>query len=368
MSRTKLWIRLAVGAALITVPGCLDDTLTREPLAPSVPARATVSRVLWDDFSDGFSVNVPDAKWFYFAAGPYVGDDGIVTTAQNGLRVTSSGVNPATGEPAFVRTLGLESVNGGLPGGLDHVKWLAYMNHLSSHGYPGFDAVMGEELTCEATLSGRTYGTGGHPFGGAVSNPNDDIRLAGVAMNTIDFETFLVADFFLSNERVYVLYERLPFLKGAPGFGNYASFTYAIPVAKRKLGTDHSMKIAYDRAAGTIRWLLDDREVYRVDRIGYRIDRRHMLLDHGGEDTLISPRQLACGMGMFTLLDAVLPGSTGLVRLSEAPGFYFSPRLGEPAPAEFVDASSADHSRLFGQGAELRVRKYGVSTRRTGRD
>ena len=72
-------------------------------------------------------------KWFYFSAGPYVGDDGIVTTSNKGLEVVSSGKNPITGEPGLsTKTLAQEEENGGLPGAIDHVKWLAYMNHQSS--------------------------------------------------------------------------------------------------------------------------------------------------------------------------------------------------------------------------------------------
>ena len=36
---------------------------------------------LWDDFRGGFSVGTLDAKWFYFASGSYVGDDGIAAPA-----------------------------------------------------------------------------------------------------------------------------------------------------------------------------------------------------------------------------------------------------------------------------------------------
>lgn len=105
----------------------------------------------WDNFRNGFTVanqaGAPDAKWFHFAAGPYVGNDGIATTfPSHGLSVRSAGTNPATGAPAFSLTLGQEGAGDnplGLPGGIDHLKWLMYMNHVASSGYPGFDAVAG---------------------------------------------------------------------------------------------------------------------------------------------------------------------------------------------------------------------------------
>jgi hypothetical protein len=327
---------------------------------PSVQSsRAATTSIVWDDFQNGFTVNAADAKWFYFSAPPYVGDDGIVTTSSAGLRVISSGVNPTTGKPAFVRTLGQEVANGGLPGGLDHVKWLAYMNHQSSSGYPGFDAPTTGELVCESWISGRSYGVGEHPFRDAVRNPNDDLRLGSVAMNSIDFDTFMVFDFFLTNKGIYAFYERLPFARGT--YGNYAAFSFQIPIAARRPGDIHHLKLAYDKSAGTVRWLINNKEVYRVSNIGYRIDRKFMTIDHGGVEGPVSPNQLNCGMGMFTLLDGHKPSDQALVRLSDADNFYFNPRLGEPSPQTFVDNASLDSSRLFGQGAELRMVKYQVS-------
>ena len=333
-------------------------------------------RIVWDDFQAGFSATVtpgaPGARWFYFSAGPFVGDDGLPTTSTRGLKVVPKRTNPTTRQPAFTRTLGQEPTNGGLPGGLDHVKWLVYANHIASTSIPGFDAVPGQELACETRLSGRTFGTAGHPFGAHVRNPNDDLRLGAVALNAIDFETFIVSDFFVTNERIYALYERLPFGRPSSGgnLNEYASFTFTVPVATRSVGDQHHLKIAYDRSRGLMRWLIDGKEVMRMNRLGHRIDRRHMVLDHGGAETLVQPRQLACGMGMFTLLDASRPPqgasdprSEGLVRLSTAPNFYFHTGLGQPTSQTFADPDSRPSSRLFGQGAELNARRFVISSR-----
>ena len=358
MSRGAL-VRVAVALAV-----CV--TLLSFTARPATAGRQHPYRLLWDNFRHGFSADGPHARWFHFSAGPYVGDDGVVTTGRRGLRVVSSGTNQRTGEPAFVRTIGQEHENGGLPGSLDHVKWLVYMNHQSSAGFPGFDAVRGQELSCETWAGGRTFGTRFHPFGEAVIDPEDDLRLASVAQNLIDFETFMVFDFFMTNQRIYAFYERLPF--GRSATDNYAAFSYMVPVAENRPGQLRHLRIAYDRARGTVRWLLDEREVFRVDRIGHRIDREFMTLDHGGDEEVVSPRQLDCGMGQFSLLDAHLPSGTGLVRLSDAPGFYFDPEVGPPAPERFVDDRSLLSNRLFGQGAELLVRRYVVSSLPTPRD
>ncbi|MBF9128792.1 hypothetical protein I0C86_07310 [Plantactinospora sp. S1510] len=59
------------------------------------------------------------------------------------------------------------------------------------------DANPGTALSFEAWLSGRTYGTAGHPFGAAVADPDDDLRLPSVAMPVLDTETAMVFDFLL---------------------------------------------------------------------------------------------------------------------------------------------------------------------------
>ena len=88
-----------------------------------------------------------------------------------------------------------------------------------------------------------------------------------------------------------------------------------------------------------------------------------MTLDHGGTEEVVSPRQLDCGMGMFTLLDAHLPSKVGLVKVSDTPSFYFNPEVGAPTPETFVDGTSLLSNRLFGQGAEFDVRNLTVSYR-----
>ncbi|OCA83133.1 hypothetical protein A8F94_18570 [Bacillus sp. FJAT-27225] len=310
------------------------------------------TKITWDDFSKGFT----EEKWFYFSAGSYIGNDGIVTTSNKGLEVVSSGKNPITGEPAFTNTLAQEHVNGGLSGGIDHVKWLAYMNNTSSKGYPGFDAVSGKELSFETWISGQTYGTQFHPFGDHIKDPND-IRLASFAFNTMDMESFMVFDFFITNNQIYAFYERLPFGRGGT-LGNYAAFSYKIPVRKRNPADVHYLRISYDKDKGTVKWYVNNSEVFSVDKIGYKIDPQYMILDHGGEEQLVKPDQLVGGIGMFTLLDAFDNGK-GLVKLSTEENFYYHPITGQ-TPLSFVDEQSLESSRLFGQGARLNVKQVNV--------
>ena len=182
-------------------------------------------------------------------------------------------------------------------------------------------------------------------------------------MNTIDFESLMVFDFLITNETIYAIYERLPF--GRPALGNYAAFTFNVPLVATSPAQTHHLEISYDRAAGAVRWIVDGRGALlgRSDRASPR----PAVYDHRSwrcaRDRLAE--QLACGMGMFTLLDADQPSGTALVRLSSVSGFYFDPAVGEPTPQTFLDDESLAGNRLFGQGAEIRVLKYVVSSRRT---
>ena len=323
-------------------------------------------RVVWDDFQSGFTTGAvgSSARWFFQSAGPFTFNDGVATTDSAGLHVAPPGVNPVTGNPAFSMTVGQEgSVDNplGLPGDLDHPKWLAYANHLSSIGTPGFDLVPGQELACEAVISGRTFGTGQSPFHGV--SPDTDVRLANYSLTSIDTESFVIAEFFVTNNVVYALYERLAAARGT--LGNYAAFTYQVPVALTRPGQAQRLALAFDKAAGTIRWLIDRQEVFRINRIGELLPRIAMTIDHGGTPTLVSPRSIDCGLGMFTLLDGARPLDTGLVELSNAAGYYFDPLFGPPTPGRFFDTQSLHQDRLWGQGARLDVGRVVFASRLT---
>lgn len=312
----------------------------------------------WDSFDNGFSTGVPGARWCYFELGPYVSNDGIITTSPEGLRVISKGKNPATGEPAYTHTLPQEKDPSGVPGQFDHVKWLVYMNHKASAGLPGWDAVHGQELAFETWISGQTFGTHAHPFGDAVRDPGDDLRLAMLGQITCDFESGMVFDFLFTNKRLYAFYERLTFARTPQK--NYAAFSYAVPVAQRTPGALHHVKIAYDRKAGVVRYLVEGQEVLRV-RPGRHIDSQWLMIDNGGDEEDVDMRQLVGGLGMFSLLDGLDSGRR-LVRLSGDPGYYQPHRGMGPPTVAFMDEQSHPGNRLFGQGGELRSLRYVVSS------
>src|SRR4051794_186769 len=101
------------GSALVIVLAMVLATATLAFGAEELSSQGRQPyRTVWDDFRDGFSAVVTPgtagARWFYFSGGSYVGDDGLVTTSDRGLRVIPKGTNPTTHQPAFTRTLGQE--------------------------------------------------------------------------------------------------------------------------------------------------------------------------------------------------------------------------------------------------------------------
>jgi hypothetical protein len=293
---------------------------------PAVSAAAPPKVLLKDDFRQGLDLT---STWALLTIpGFFIGDDGIVTTSNHGLYVRAPGTNPATGEPAFTKIS---------PGDFDHVKWMADTQHLSSNFWPGFDATAGKEVQCNMWARGQT-------FGSAVTNPNTDLRLASFAMNTIDWETGMVFDVWMTNNAIYPYYERL----NLTGAATYDAFSSVFPPVWRTPGDQAKVTVAYNRSAGVVRWLVDDQEVARVSHIGFQAPGATRIIDHGGTQQAASPRQLNCGMALFTLLDGGLPPSgKGLVFL--APPYTF--------PTAFVGGPN-----LFGQGAEMHVHRFEIDS------
>lgn len=167
-----------------------------------------------------------------------------------------------------------------------------------------------------------------------VNNINSDIRLAAAGLNIIDPETLLVFDFLISNEDIYAVYERLPFQRTEWGGSgpNYISFTNVIPVAKRNVtdpGNDFAkLAIGYNYKENYVRWLVNDIEVFKINRLGYPIDRKYRILENNAVGQisaparLLRPKQLQFGFGTFSFMDMYNPqnpsqvNNAGLVNLT----------------------------------------------------
>lgn len=170
---------------------------------------------------------------------------------------------------------------------------MADTEHTSSNAYPGFDAVPGEMLSFTMWGSGQTFATASHPFGAAVIHPQSDLRLASFAMNVIDYQTGMVFDTWQTNTRIYPYYERLE----TSGPARYPRFSSVFPGVPRSPDGEAKLSLVYNRSAGVVRWIINDREAARVDRIGFPSADAIMLIDRGRRPQSAAPRQLKCGMG-----------------------------------------------------------------------
>jgi hypothetical protein len=238
------------------------------------------------------------------------------------------------------------------------------MTHASTAGYPGYDTAPGYVTSCEAQLGGTIHGTTAHPFGSIVS-PTDP-ALAFTSLVTADFETSMIFDFVLTNDTIYALYERLPY--GRTAGNDYASFTHLISVAPRSAVDIHKLKISYDRSGKRVSWHVEGRKVFEVSRLGFILpDRDFVVIDRGGTEQDASLlRQLVCGIGTFTLLDAYnREAKQALVRLVDSPSAYYHSPENASAPPTFFDETSKRPNRLFGQGATLHVRNVIISNEPT---
>ncbi|MFI9364421.1 DUF6081 family protein [Kitasatospora sp. NPDC053057] len=210
--------------------------------------------------------------WLARPAGGLPAGDGRARLTPGGLVVEPTATDPATGLPVFARPAVA------LPGPADHLRWAAFAEHTTEAGAPGFTLRDGEVLTAWLDLSAEVHG--GAP--GTSAN-----------MICVDFASGLVLDFLLTNDRVLVLYERLP----RPGAG---SFTYEVPVATRVPGRFHRCAVTVDGGRGSARWWLDGTEVFTVPDLGRPLPApARPLRSTDGPLESLRPAQLALGVGMF---------------------------------------------------------------------
>ncbi|MBD0694441.1 DUF6081 family protein, partial [Streptomyces sp. CBMA123] len=169
----------------------------------------------------------------------------------------------------------------GPSGPAGHLRWAAFAERTDAAdetGAPGFELRDGEVLTAWLDLSTEVYG--GAP--GASAN-----------MICVDFASGLVLDFLLTNDRVLVLYERLP----RPGVG---SFTYELPVAARVPGRFHRCTVTVDGGRGSAHWWLDGTEVFTVPDLGRPLPApARPVRGTDGPLESLRPARLALGVGMF---------------------------------------------------------------------
>ncbi len=163
----------------------------------------------------------------------------------------------------------------------DNVKALVYSTAEFSPGPRGI-------VTVEAEMRVDTFGTEANPFG---ADPGD-VRLCCGALNTIDFKTSMVFDFFVSGTQIVPLYERLPFTLREDN--QYPLFSELIPIRLSTTpGQSHRYGISYDRAHDRVEWRVDGAVVAERNAVG---------APPGERGPIVKIEAIKIGGGLFTML------------------------------------------------------------------
>ena len=249
-------------------------------------------------FREDFAAGLHAGRWELRPTYAFAVGDGLVARTAQGIAVTPSAVDPATGEPSFARPDGPEPPSAFL-------RWAAVARVTTAAGWPGFAAHASEPLAGSVDLAVNSYGTA------ATADPVADVRQGAGALFAFDRETGLVFDFAVTANGVYAIYERLPM----PG-KQHRAFSCVVRLANVFPGASHRCAIELDSAQGTVRWLFDGQPMLTVTRLGRQgFPDSCLLWAVPGEEEIAIPRQLA--FGLCLLADA--PHGQG-VRLA-ASGF-----------------------------------------------
>ncbi|MGB6345372.1 MAG: DUF6081 family protein [Xanthobacteraceae bacterium] len=163
----------------------------------------------------------------------------------------------------------------------DNVKALVYSTADFSPGPRGI-------LTVEAEMRVETFGTAANPFGADAG----DVRLGCGAFNTIDFQTSMVFDFFVSGTQIVPLYERLPFTVSRDN--QYPLFSELIPIGTPTAPAQwHRYGITYDRAHDRAEWRVDGAVVAERDSVG---------APPGERGPIVKIETMKIGGGLFTMV------------------------------------------------------------------
>lgn len=295
----------------------------------------------------------PDQNWDIFQLDDIYANDGVLTCGPNGGFLNS---NPFTSTPPV-----------SLNQYVDNAKWFGYERDLLIVPYGG-------QLSIEWEMLVRVFNTVPNAFPDAVTQGPTDVRYGCGAANVRDFDSLVNFNFFVTNDRVYAVYERLPQHRGM--FGFYAAFTYVIPVAKR-CGSDWvKLKIVLDNATQSTRYYVNGLMVLEVFNSGNYLDGVFPVVDFGGIEEVRFPTSVNMGFGTFTGVDhypaatnprnsnTSNPANFPLIReaLTNCGEFMswtmYNPVLGSPNEASYWDPHGFNVGHhIWGQGVEVHIKK-----------
>lgn len=324
--------------------------------------------LFYDDFSKGFNPADPNSLYEFFSVtGPgfsFTSNDGVAISNNNGLTISS---------------VPFKFTN---PTKLDTIKYFAIIKNAPSVPFEGeyvYEAIMSSQQTGLNNLPQTLQATGGSLYG--VNNANSDFRLAlGIlTMQSLDQIQFSCI---LTNEDIYAYYGLEPF--GMTAYGgtepNYNAWSHCIPIRKRNvqdpLNDFVKVAIAYNYKENYARWLINDIELFRVNRIGFPLERKYRIFEANGlagdefPNSLKRPTSFLLAFGTGNTMYGYNPQNPGqlpnigLVRLLNA--YTVDPIVTDPfggsLPANYIlDYFSTGFTGTnFGQGDILKLKYNSV--------
>jgi hypothetical protein len=212
------------------------------------------------------------------------------------------------------------------------------------------------------------------PFPVQIINcPGQDFRVAGSVVMVTDPDNDLQFSYLITSDMVYAVYARLPDSRDT--VGNYAAFTFVIPVGYRLPNDEHKLKIIVSQRQRTVRWQIGTRDVFRVLDVGRYVDRKYMTLDLGGGEQDIFPTRVQYGLGAMDFLNhypacyklctdsecCYPPSRQALVKTGDKYALQqYNPIEGKPVNATFWDVGGCKQYRDWGQGAASTFRRITV--------
>lgn len=260
---------------------------------------------VYDDFSEQ---NWPSDRWFKFRTSQYdLWDPKAVVSINE--------------ENNGVFSIDLQRFSVSHP---NHVKALMLSTHT-------FDMDGHDVFTVRADMKVRTFSTEKNPY----DLDAGDVRLASGALVVIDPDTGMVFDFFVSNDRIQPLYERLPSARGQ--LGNYPAFTILGPSIPTKIDEWHKFEIRYISSKNIVEWYVDGILLAKQNRVGAA---------PGQSGPIVKLRRPRIGGGLFTLLDDLNNEKLLVEDNPKIPGYI-----------------SSNWEDRFGQGARVSFRniEYGLA-------
>lgn len=136
---------------------------------------------------------------------------------------------------------------------LDHFKLFLVANQ-------PFTVPVYGEVSYSATINMAAMSLENQPFGSQGQDAQSDFRLATAAMNVFDYTIGLAFEVFVTNTKIYAIYERLGFARYT--FSPYYVFTFAIPVANVSANSINHLLINLNGAEKSARWIVNGVKVY----------------------------------------------------------------------------------------------------------